>query len=88
MVPIPSKRFLLSDSRAQYKVDGKDMIEMKPVALDSDYCNTWMKTNNRGDSNSQSTLMRHLNSGSAPRPQKFYVVDQDYANSNTLLARE
>lgn len=72
--------------RAHYKHGSKGMIEMKQVSVDSDYCNSWMKTKNRGDSNIQSTLMSH--SGTNPKQQKFYIMDQDYVNSSTLQAWE
>lgn len=71
--------------RAQYKYDGKNLIEMKSVAMDTDYCNTWLGTK-RKEPNNQSTLLQTANSGTATRPQKFYIMDQDYMNSSTLQA--
>lgn len=58
---------------------------MKAVSMDADYCNTWLKANNKGDSASQ-TLMQQVNNGTTSRPQKFYIMDQDYVNSSTLQA--
>lgn len=67
--------------RAQYKHHDKGLIEMKPVALEADYCNSWMRTVDRKESNVHSGA-NTMSSG----PQKYYVMNQDYMNSSTLQA--